>query len=71
MALLFMLNFKGLLMKLYIANGYNSYTNNQLIKAFSSEAEASQFLNGLTDPKLQVISYKSTIDLVNDLLKAA
>jgi hypothetical protein len=25
----------------------------------------------LTDPRLQVISYKSTIDLVNDLLKAA
>lgn len=57
-------------MKLYIAKGFNSYTNHQLTKAFNNESEASQFLNGLTDPKLQVVSYKSTIDLVNDLLKA-
>jgi hypothetical protein len=56
-------------MKLYIAKGYNSYTNNQLLKAFSTEAEANQFLDGLTDPKLQVLSYLSTVDLVNDLLK--
>jgi hypothetical protein len=58
-------------MKLYIAKGYNSYTNKQLLKAFSSEAEASQFLHGLTDPKLEVMSYRSTVDLVNDLLKGA
>jgi hypothetical protein len=56
-------------MKLYIAKGYNSYTNKQLLKAFSSEAEATQFLNGLTDPRLEVMSYRSTVDLVNDLLK--
>jgi hypothetical protein len=58
-------------MKLYIAKGYNSYTNKQLLKAFSSEAEANQFLTGLTDPKLEVMSYRSTVDLVNDLLKGA
>ena len=56
-------------MKLYIAKGYNSYTNKQILKAFSSEVEASEFLNGLTDPKLEVMSYRSTVDLVNDLLK--
>ena len=56
-------------MKLYIAKGYNSYTNKQLLKAFSSEAEANQFLNGLTDPRLEVMSYRSTVDLVNNLLK--
>ena len=58
-------------MKLYIAKGYNSYTNKQLLKAFSNEAEANQFLIGLTDPKLEVMSYRSTVDLVNDLLKGA
>jgi len=56
-------------MKLYIAKGYNSYTNKQIMKAFSSKVEASQFLDGLTDPKLEVMSYRSTVDLVNDLLK--
>jgi hypothetical protein len=58
-------------MKIYIAKGYNSWTNHSLTKAFNSEAEANQFLIGLTDPKLEIKSYTSTINLVNDLLKGA
>lgn len=54
--------------KIYIVKGYNSWTNNQLIRAFSSESEADKFLEGLTDPHIQVLGYKSTAQLVNTLL---
>ena len=55
--------------KIYIATGYNSFTNKQLTKAFSTESEADKFLEGLTDPRLNIISYKSTIELMNHFLK--
>jgi hypothetical protein len=56
--------------KLYIASGYNSWTNKELIRAFSSETEADKFLENLTNPHIQVFSYKSTADLANLLLGA-
>jgi hypothetical protein len=55
--------------KIYITKGYNSYTNKELIKAFSTEKEADSFMEGLTDPHLIVVKYKSTLDAVNFLLK--
>lgn len=54
--------------KIYIATGYNSWTNKQLHRAFETEQEADQFINGLTDPHLVVMNYKSTTELVNALL---
>ena len=54
--------------KIYIVKGYNSWTNNQLIRAFSSESEAAKFSDGLTEPHIQVLGYKSTAQLVNSLL---
>lgn len=57
--------------KLYIATAYNSYTNKEIRQAFNSEAEADKFLEGLTDPRIQVIAYKSTVELINHLLKGA
>lgn len=56
-------------MRIYIAEGYNSYTNKAIKKAFSSELEAKDFIEGLTDPKIQAISFNSTVGLVNILLK--
>ena len=55
--------------KLFIANGYNSYTNQELIKAFATEQEADKFLEGLTDPHITVMSYKSTLQLINHFFK--
>ena len=55
--------------KIYIATGYNSYTNKAILKAFTSQAEADKYLEGVTDPKINVMGYKSTADLVNKLLK--
>jgi hypothetical protein len=55
--------------KLYIATGYNSYTNKEIRQAFNSEAEADKFLDGLTDPRIQVIAYKSTVELINHFIK--
>jgi hypothetical protein len=57
--------------KVYIANGYNSYTNKELIRAFQTEQEADSFISGLTDPHIHIIKYKSTTELVNHLLQGA
>jgi hypothetical protein len=57
--------------KIYIASGYNSFTHKTLIKAFSTDTEADKFLEGLTDPRIQVLTYKSTLELVNHLIKEA
>lgn len=54
--------------KAYIARGYNSYTNKELVKAFQTEQEANLYIEGLTDPHIQVIRYKTTIQLINILL---
>lgn len=54
--------------KIYIAHGYNSWMHRNVIKAFSTEQDADAFMDGLTDPHLQVIGYKSTSQLVNTLL---
>ena len=54
--------------KIYIAKGYNSWRNKNMIRAFSNENDADEFMEGLTDPNLQVIAYKSTTQLVNALL---
>lgn len=55
--------------KLYIAKGYNSWTNKELIKAFPTEQEADKFLEGLTDPRINIVSYKSTVQLLNYYIK--
>lgn len=56
--------------KLYIARGYNSWANKPLIKAFNTESEADQYVQGLTDPHIQILAYKNTTQLVNYLLGA-
>ena len=56
--------------RIYIAKGYNSWTNKEILKAFQSEQEADSFIQGLTDPHIQVIGYKNTTQLVNTLLGA-
>jgi len=68
--LLFSTYERGLIMKkIYIVNGYNSWTNKDIIRAFTSESEADKFIEGLTNPHIHIIGYKSTIELVNHLLK--
>lgn len=57
--------------KLYIASGYNSWTNKELIKAFTTEQDADKFLDGLTNPHMQIVGYKSTVDLMNHFLTKA
>ena len=54
--------------KIYLGHGYNSWTNKHIIRAFSNKEDAEVFINGLTDPHLQVLAYQSTDDLVNALL---
>lgn len=56
--------------KIYIARGYNSFTNKESVRAFSTEQAADCFIQGLTDPKIQVVSYKSSAQLLNLLIGA-
>lgn len=55
--------------KIYIASGYNSFTNKAMRQAFTTEQEADKFLETLTDPHVHVVVYKSTVDLLNHFLK--
>lgn len=55
-------------MKIYLVTGHNSWTNKEVIRAFASETEASDFMIGLSNPCLHVVKYKKTVDLVNALL---
>lgn len=57
------------MVKVFIATGYNSYTNKQLARAFLAPSEADQFLEGLTDPKVIEFKHNSYIDLLNEFLK--
>ena len=57
--------------KVFIASGYNSWTNKQLTRAFKNEDNADQFMQGLTNPHVQVIAYKNTVELINLFLKEA
>lgn len=56
--------------KVYLANGYNSWRNKNMIRAFSNENDADEFMEGLTDPHIQVIQYKSSAELANLLLNS-
>lgn len=57
------------MVKVFIATGYNSWTNKQLTKAFLVPSEAEQFIQGLTNPSLNIFTAKSYIDLLNTFLK--
>ena len=57
------------MVKVFIASGYNSWTNKTITKAFLAPSDADEFLNGLTEPVLQVFNAKSYIDLLNEFLK--
>ena len=53
---------------IYIARGYNSWTQKESVRVFPTEKEADTFIKGLTDPKIQVIRYKSSAQLLNYLI---
>lgn len=55
-------------MKIYVGTGYNSYTHRQTQKIFKTRKEADDFVVGLTDPKVHMVSGKSFFDAVNKLL---
>lgn len=57
------------MVKIYIASGYDSWNNKELRKGFVSKLEADNFLEGLTNPNVHVISGKSYIDIFNSLIK--
>lgn len=59
------------MVKVFIAQGYDSYNNKQLVRAFLVPNDAEQFLKGLSDTKFKSIIAKSYIDVLNMFLKGA
>jgi len=57
------------MVKVFIATGYNSYTHKTMTKAFLVPSDAEQFIEGLTEPSVNVFTAKSYIDLLNSFLK--
>jgi len=56
------------MVKVFVSQGYDSYNNKQLTRAFLEPEKAVQFLEGLTDTKTIVFTSKSYIDLLNTFL---
>lgn len=59
------------MVKVFIASGYNSYTNKSITRAFLEPSKAVSFLEGLTHPKLKPMTAQSYLDLLNIFLKEA
>ena len=55
---------------IYIASGWNSWTNKAIVRAFSDYTKAALFVSGFTDSDIKKVRYQSTVDLANLLLKA-
>jgi len=55
---------------IYIASGWNSWTNKVIVRAFSDYTNAASFIGGLTDSDIKKMRYQSAVDLANLLLKA-
>lgn len=54
---------------LYFVEGFNSWDNNNVKRAFNTKAEADSFANGLTNPKITYWTGKAKLDAFNNLLK--
>jgi hypothetical protein len=57
------------MVKVFIASGYDSYNNKQMTRAFLVPTDAEQYLAGLTDPKFNIFTANSYVDLLNEFLK--
>lgn len=57
------------MVKVFIAQGYDSYNNKQKTMAFLAPSDADQYLEGLTDPRIHVFTANSYINLLNEFLK--
>ena len=54
---------------IYLAKGYNSWTNRTIKKIFKDYTEANDFLQGLTDSSVKMYSADNFIEAVNLLLR--
>ena len=55
--------------RLYLAKGYNSWTQNAIKRVFKQYEEAQQFCEGLTDPIIKVYNADNAEDAFNLLLR--
>ena len=54
---------------LYLARGYNSWTNHTLKRVFKTYEEANRFCEGLTDSKVKFYNADNQVDAFNLLLR--
>ena len=47
------------MVKIFIAQGYDSYNNKQKTRAFLAPSDADNYLEGLTDPRVHIFKANS------------
>lgn len=55
--------------KLYLAKGYNSWTNKNLSRVFKTYEEAQRFCEGLTNSSVKFYNADNQVDAFNLLLR--
>lgn len=50
---------------IYFVQGYDSYTNKNVLKLDSNKANADTLANSLTDPHIHAVWYENEKDLIN------
>jgi hypothetical protein len=54
--------------KIYLASGYNSWTNNTIYRVFNTLSEANGYLIGLTDGNIDTFSANTMLEAFNRLI---
>ena len=50
---------------IYIVQGYDSYTNKNVLKLDSNKSDADTLANSLTAPRIHAVWYENEKDLIN------
>lgn len=56
------------MVKIFLASGYNSWTHKRLTRVFRAPSEAEQFVVGLTDAKVYMLTGKDNFEAFNRAL---
>ena len=58
------------MVKIFLASGYNSWTNREIVRVFRVPSDAEQFIQGLTDAKVYTLTGKDNFEAFNRALSA-
>ena len=56
------------MVKLFLVTGWNSWNEKQLTRVFRQPSNAEAFANGLTDPKVKILTGVDNVEAFNNYL---